>query len=106
MITRGEVDLILNIDNHDFVVHNLYQGCFMGGYKIFKDAFHAHTARAVNSVTLHELSKDSIFFLEKKFQDFSKAIEIAKVYMRITKDPIVGFGLFRDPNGNITPIKL
>lgn len=26
LITRGEVDLLMNIENHDFVVHHLYQG--------------------------------------------------------------------------------
>ena len=37
VITRGEVELIANIDDQDFVAHHLYQGCFIGGYKILSD---------------------------------------------------------------------
>ena len=106
LITRGEVDLILSIHNQEFVAHNLFQGCYLGGYKILKECSHSHTARAVNSVTIHTLCKDSISLLQKNFPDFNYAIEMAKKDLRKTEFPVVGFGLFRDPSGNLTPIRL
>lgn len=106
LITRGEVDLILNVDNHDLVLHNLYQGCYMGGYKALSDNTYAHTARAVTNVTIHSLSKDSISLLQKNLSDFNTAIENAKGYIERTEDPIIGFGLFRYTNKNLNATKI
>lgn len=102
LITRGEVDLIVNIDNHDFIVHNLYQGCFIGGYRILGDYIHTYTARAVSSVTLHYINKDSVSLLQNNLSDFKAEIELAKQYIEKNKDTIIGFGLFRDERGNVS----
>jgi signal-transduction protein with cAMP-binding, CBS, and nucleotidyltransferase domain len=103
LVTRGEVNLIVNIENHDFIVHNLYQGCYIGGYKIFGDSVYNITARAVSSVTLHYINKDSISLLQNSLSDFKAEIEIAKNYFEFNKRTVVGFGLFRDERGNVTP---
>jgi CRP-like cAMP-binding protein len=106
IITKGEVDLITRVENHDLVVHNLYQGCHTGGYKVLDDFVHSHTARAVNSVTLHYITKDSILSLINNVPEIKASIEKAKYYMENSQVPIVGFGLFRDPKGNISSIQI
>ncbi|CAI2372991.1 unnamed protein product [Moneuplotes crassus] len=106
IITRGEVDLILKVEDHELVLHNLYQGCYMGGYKVLKDSIYSHTARAVTSVTLHSLSKDSISLLQKNLPDFNHAIEKARIFIDNTSDPFIGFGMFRSKETSLTPIKL
>ncbi|CAI2375579.1 unnamed protein product [Moneuplotes crassus] len=105
LVTRGEVDLILNIENHDFVIHNLYQGCFIGGYKVLQDSVHAHTARSVTSVSVHTLNRDSISILQRCLPDFQTAIDKAKKYLK-SDNPIIGYGLFRDTNGSISPVRM
>jgi len=107
LITRGEVDLIVNVDKHDFVVHNLYQGCYMGGYKVLGDHSHSHTARAVSSVTLHCINKDSLSLLQNNLNDFKKEVELAMNYIDTTNDPVIGFGMFKDERGgNVTPTEV
>jgi CRP-like cAMP-binding protein len=33
-ITRGEVNLSFKMEGKEFILHNLYQGCYMGGHKM------------------------------------------------------------------------
>lgn len=106
IITKGEVDLIMKIDNHELVSHNLYQGCHIGGYKILDDFAHSHTARAVNSVTLHYITKDSLSLLANNIPEINNSIEKAKNYIRNSQMPIIGFGIFKDPKGNISALEI
>lgn len=48
----------------------------MGGYKTLNECTHAHTARAVSSVTLHTINKDSLSLLQNNLSDFYQEVEI------------------------------
>lgn len=103
IVTRGEVNLMMSIEGHSFQLHRLYQGCYIGSYKLFGDYYHVHTARAKNNVTIHALSKDSMTILRQSMPEFEYACQSAITYMNTTSDPIISFGNLR---GELTPKQL
>ena len=105
-ITRGEVELFFSVNNFDIVIHNLYQGCHMGGYQILGEYYHKITSRTLWNTTLHILSKDSLNILVNTIPEFKVNIETATKYLKSTSDPLVEFGMFRDTSGDIRPIDI
>ena len=105
-ISRGEVELLYHINGNDIIVHNLYQGCHMGGYQILGDFHHKLTARTLSNTTLHLLSKESLNILINTIPEFKLAIDEATKYLNETQDPLVGFGLFKDTIWGILPIDI
>lgn len=72
---------------------------------MLQESVHAHTARSVTSVSVHTLNRDSISILQRCLPDFQTAIDNAKKYLK-SDNPIIGYGLFRDTNGSISPIRM
>ena len=102
-ITRGEIELVYHINGFDIIIHNLYQGCYIGGYQILGNYNHKLTARTLSNTTLHLLSRDSLNILTNTIPEFKTNIDKATKYLNTTQDPLVGFGLFRDSLGSIQP---
>ena len=102
IVSKGEVELLYKVDNKEFRMHLLNQGCYIGGYQIHGRYHHMYTARALSKTTIHIISKESIDHLVKEFPDFKKRIDKTVDYIEKTADPIVSFGYYRDRNANVT----
>ena len=101
-VSRGEIELIYKFKEHDFVLHYLFQGWYMGGYHILNDHYQNHTARTLSDTTLQCLSKESLKILTNTIPEFKSRIDEAILYFQNTDDPIVSFGMFRDMNGSLS----
>ena len=102
IVSKGEVELLYKVDNKEFRMHLLNQGCYIGGYQIHGRYHHMYTARTLSKTTIHIISKESIDHLVKEFPDFKKRIVKTVDYIEKTADPIVSFGYYRDRTANVT----
>jgi CRP-like cAMP-binding protein len=90
-VTMGEVDLFQEINDDEFIIDTLYQGCWIGAYKALTGDKHIFTMRAGSDTTLHYLSRDSISVIMNDCPDFAKESISTHRYMKWTRDPIVDF---------------
>lgn len=95
MVTRGEVSLTFALEGKDFVLHTLYQGCYLGGHKMLGDYYHVLTARAVNNVTLHCIDRDKFAQLMIDLPEFKQEVELETNKLKSGTEPMVSFGLFK-----------
>ena len=101
-IVSGEVDLLLNLNNEEFVIDTLYQGCWVGAYKVLVNGTHSHTMRTVSNCVIHYITKDSLAILMNSYSHLSKEVSLMNDYVDTTEEPIVDFCLYRHDAQSIT----
>ena len=104
-VTMGEVDIFREIGNKEFLIDTLYQGWWLGAYKVLNGDKHVFTMRAGSDTTLHYLTKDSISLLMNNYSDFNKEIIRTQNYMKYSKDPFVDYYWFKPKFTEIDHLK-
>ena len=101
-IVSGEVDLLLDINNEEFVIDTLYQECWVGAYRMLINGTHTHTMRTVSNCVIHHITKDSLSILINTYSHLSKEVSMMKNYVDVTEEPIIDFSFYRDEAQTIT----
>lgn len=94
-VTMGEVDIFQEIGSQELIIDSLYQGCWIGAYKVLSGDKHVFTMRAGSDTTLHYLTKDSLSILMNEYGDFGKEISATRKYIENTNDPLVDFYCYK-----------
>ena len=84
IITDGQIEIFVNIQNHEISIDTLYQGCSIGEYGVLNDCVYLFTAKAKsNSVKVFSISKQEIQDLIKLNPDYKtiKEKELNKNYL-------------------------
>ena len=76
LLTDGQVEVLVNIQDHEITIDTMYQGCSVGEYGVLNDWVYLFTCKAKsNIVKFSSISKQEIQKLIKFDPDFKKVKE-------------------------------
>lgn len=104
IVSKGEVELLYKVDNCEFRMHVLGQGCHVGAYQLQPNYTYVFTARALCKTTVHVISRDSIEHLRRELPEFRAILDETADYVDRTEYPVVSFGMHRGPNTTVKDI--
>uniref|UniRef100_A0A7S3KAY4 Cyclic nucleotide-binding domain-containing protein n=1 Tax=Euplotes crassus TaxID=5936 RepID=A0A7S3KAY4_EUPCR len=94
-VSIGEVDIYSKFGDKEITIDSLYQGCWIGAYKVLTGDKHSFTMRAKTDTTLNYISKDDFSILQNGYFDLGKAISETINLMEKSEDPIVDFFCYK-----------
>ena len=85
IVSKGEVDLLYNLEGKEVIIHTLTQGAHIGGYQVHGQYSHVFMARARSSTTIHYITKEDLINLRNKIPELKYRFDRLYQFMKKTK---------------------
>ena len=90
-IVTGEIQLIIEQKEEEFVLDTLHTGAILGAYSILNETPFQFSAKAVSNVSLLVLNRDDLFLLAEDFENLSVAMERASEFVEEYEVPLCDY---------------